>query len=196
MPTLSQKSGLTSADLRLGTKINQWTIIGPAPPASSGGPKLYCRCSCDVIKSIYSKHLLSGASRSCHKCSQVRTASALFKGHEGLYGKTWYRIKTDAKSRSLHLDITIEQAWDKFVAQDGWCALSGLPIELEDRSGSKRTASLDRIRSEEGYTLDNIQWVHKDVNMMKRNFPETRFIELCRAVATHHARCGRKKSLG
>ena len=172
-------------DLRPGTTINQWTIIGPAPRANTGGPKFYCRCTCNTVKSVYSKHLLSGASRSCHKCSQVRKASRLFKGHEGLYGKTWYRIRKDAEDRSLRFEITIEQAWEKFVAQDGRCALSNLPIALEDRSGSSRTASLDRIRSDEGYVASNIQWVLKDINMMKRNLPESRFIELCKAVAGH-----------
>lgn len=36
------------------------------------------------------------------------------------------------------------------------------------------------------FTLDNVQWVHKDINWMKGRFPMPRFLELCTAVAKHH----------
>jgi len=45
-----------------------------------------------------------------------------------------------------------------------------------------RTASLDRIDSTKNYTIDNIQWVHKDVNKMKMDFSQEYFIEMCRLV--------------
>jgi hypothetical protein len=43
-------------------------------------------------------------------------------------------------------------------------------------------ASLDRIDSKKGYVEGNVHWVHKDVNMMKRNFTEEYFINLCETV--------------
>jgi hypothetical protein len=42
---------------------------------------------------------------------------------------------------------------------------------------------LDRIDSEKGYTLENIQWVHKTINQMKMNMKENDFIQFCIAVA-------------
>ncbi len=48
------------------------------------------------------------------------------------------------------------------------------------------TASLDRIDSSRGYTLDNIQWVHKDLNKMKTNYPNDYFIKMCKYVANNN----------
>ena len=47
----------------------------------------------------------------------------------------------------------------------------------------ENTASLDRIDSSKGYVKDNVQWVHKDINRMKWNFPQDKFVKLCSFVA-------------
>ena len=58
------------------------------------------------------------------------------------------------------------------------------------------TASLDRIDSSRGYTLDNIQWVHKDLNKMKTNYPNDYFIKMCKYVANNNKqnRCNEKRN--
>ena len=48
------------------------------------------------------------------------------------------------------------------------------------------TASLDRIDSSRGYVIDNIQWVHKDINWLKNDWSQKEFIELCSRVANHN----------
>ena len=50
------------------------------------------------------------------------------------------------------------------------------------RGNKNRTASLDRIDSKLGYTSNNIQWVHKDLNYMKSDLDQSVFIEWCRKV--------------
>ena len=70
--------------------------------------------------------------------------------------------------------IDLQEKWEQ---QRGLCALSGLPISI------KVDASIDRIDSQKGYTRDNIQWVHNDVNLMKNGFDQTYFIEMCRRIA-------------
>ena len=75
----------------------------------------------------------------------------------------------------MELSITIEDAWNKYLQQNGKCALSGVDIMLRGQEmgisskyvHKKTTASLDRIDSSLGYTIDNIQWIHKDLNQMK-----------------------------
>jgi hypothetical protein len=47
------------------------------------------------------------------------------------------------------------------------------------------TASLDRIDSKVGYTKNNVQWVHKDVNNAKQDFEEDYFFNMCREVVAH-----------
>ena len=110
-------------------------------------------------------------------------------GYKDIAGYTWKRIQNGASKRKLEFSITIEEAWDIYISQKGICALSGFPILLDaslgslNRNGYQRsTASLDRIDSNKGYTLDNIQWVHKDLNRLKSNWPEDYFFKMCEAV--------------
>jgi len=63
---------------------------------------------------------------------------------------------------------------------------SNLPIFLPKGGNDwdhENTASLDRIDSSKGYVKDNVQWVHKDINRMKWNFPQDKFVKLCSFVA-------------
>lgn len=79
-------------------------------------------------------------------------------------------------------DITIEQVYDLWIAQDKKCALSGVSIGFYD-DGKTHTCSIDRIDSSGGYTLANIQLVHKDVNIMKNKFEQAYFTEMCRLIS-------------
>lgn len=96
----------------------------------------------------------------------------------------WNQLKG---SRTKHGEnITIEEANDQFVKQNGKCVYTGVPL-LFGRNLSKKstTASLDRIDSSKGYSKDNVQWVHKDVNTLKEAFNHNRFVELCQKVADY-----------
>jgi len=98
-----------------------------------------------------------------------------WKGCGDLSGDHWRRIQQGASSRNLELNITIEDAWNVYLQQNGKCAISGVDIMLRGQEigisskyvHEKTTASLDRIDSSKGYTIDNIQWIHKDLNQMK-----------------------------
>jgi len=93
-------------------------------------------------------------------------------------------VKKDKKSRkALEISITIEDAWDLFLKQDKKCALTGLLLKIDIKSNG--TALLDRIDSSKGYTIDNIQWVHKDINFMKKNYSQDYFIEMCKKVVEY-----------
>ena len=50
---------------------------------------------------------------------------------------------------------------------------------------SDGTASLDRIDSSKGYTIDNVQWVHKKVNMMKKDMSDSEFIAWCNEISSY-----------
>lgn len=96
--------------------------------------------------------------------------------------------KAGAISRGFEFCITIEDMWNKFLEQDKKCALTGLPLNMErnykmwKKDKEVMTASLDRIDSTKGYTLDNIQWVHKHINVMKMDLDQEYFIKLCKLV--------------
>ena len=71
--------------------------------------------------------------------------------------------------------------YDQFMAcYTGYCELS--EQELSMKIGNT-TASLDRIDSSRGYEPENVQWVSCEVNMMKRNLPQEKFLAICNAVS-------------
>lgn len=116
------------------------------------------------------------------------------KGCGKISGSYWCAVRHHAKLRHLALEITIEDAWQIFLAQDGKCALSGVslvfPEAWDNLSRRAQTASLDRKNSNLGYVHGNIQWVHKDLNWMKREWPESKFLDWCVKVANHHKQGG------
>jgi hypothetical protein len=89
------------------------------------------------------------------------------------------RAELGAKRRQIEFAITEKDIEAAFVSQNGRCPLSGVEIDFAGRRG---TASLDRIDSSRGYVPDNIQWVHKTVNLMKGQLPQDLFISLCREI--------------
>lgn len=93
------------------------------------------------------------------------------------------KLKRDAISRGIPFDITIEVLDTKLKQQDYNCALTGLKLSTNYKN---LTASIDRIDSSKGYFVDNIQWVHKDINMMKKDYKEEYYIEMCRLVINQH----------
>lgn len=116
-----------------------------------------------------------------------------WKGYEGISGCAWRGYKNGALTRNLEFDVDIEYIWELYISQKGICKLSGVPIEINqeignlNRYGSQRgTASLDRIDSKRGYIKGNLQWVHKDINRLKSNWPEEQFVKMCKQVAEYN----------
>lgn len=91
------------------------------------------------------------------------------------------QTKRDAEVRNLVYEITSADMWKQFQLQNGRCAYTNWKLSFGYKS--ETTASLDRIDSSAGYTLENIQWIHKDVNRMKTNFTEERFLQLVKSIS-------------
>lgn len=110
-----------------------------------------------------------------------------FTGYEEISGTYWCSLKDNAKKRNIIFDISIEYAWKIFINQNKKCNLSGRSLTLgESFVYSKYTGSLDRIDSSKGYIEGNVQWVHKDINLMKNKFNQEEFIKLCILVANYN----------
>lgn len=144
-----------------------------------------CRCVCGKRVRVIRGNLSRNHTRSCGCLkSPPQAKNKGWRGHGGISGRVWGRIVRKAKERNLEVEVTIEEAWQKFQDQGGLCALTGWPLELASIKGkyTEQTASFDRIDSDLGYVRSNIQWIHKDINRMKNYFSESRFLEVCRAV--------------
>lgn len=98
-------------------------------------------------------------------------------------------LRHTAMERGISFDVSPEDLELLWCKQDGKCALSGLPISLfiSSKDAKNHTASLDRIDSNTGYQIDNVQWVHKDINYMKCDFTQSEFVNYCILVSKMHA---------
>ncbi len=99
-------------------------------------------------------------------------------------------IKKEAKRRNIyfHPELTHSFLHKLYLDQNKKCALTGRDIYFTKnrKEIQNNKASLDRIDSSKGYTKDNLQWIYKDVNMMKWELKQEYFIKLCEKVAGHN----------
>jgi len=96
-------------------------------------------------------------------------------------------MKTLTKLRNLEFEVTIEQMWDLFEKQNKKCALSGVDLRFKDtRANLNKTASLDRKDPKIGYVLDNIQWVHVELNYMKQSLNDNEFLEWVEKIHSYN----------
>lgn len=139
-----------------------------------------CNCACGRTTTATTTVLKSGKKISCG-CKQYRKGAGMYNwtGCGEIPGSYLCQARSGAKARGIAFDVSSVFLWELFLRQERRCALSGLPLSFADK-----TASLDRKDSDGEYTESNVQWVHKDVNKIKVNFPEDRFRELCTAVST------------
>jgi len=101
----------------------------------------------------------------------------------------WAIVVNNAKITNRKLEITIEYAWDIFKKQKGFCALSGRRIyfakSFSEKHRKDQTASLDRINSKKDYVEGNVQWLHKDINLIKQAFNDKYFIQTCKEITEY-----------
>lgn len=159
------------------------------------GRRVYWQCSCvcgNVLerRDDYLRKNSNNFSCGCmHKGKLNNGASnKTWRGCGDISGMYFAGFRCKAKVKNMEFTITIQDIWNLFEKQNRLCALTGLPISFEQsqrlkkKNGSETTASLDRIDSTKGYTIDNVQWIHKDVNRMKNAFTQDRFLEICQLV--------------
>lgn len=139
----------------------------------------------------------------CKKCSRERTVKRRdhAKRHAGMVCKycsnknnhpqgelRGVRISflrkyaLQAAARGLAWNVTHDHLVDIADKQSRKCAMTGVPLcfsgDFEDI-----TASLDRINNHVGYEKTNVQWVHKEINMMRGRMTTEQFVLRCRQVA-------------
>lgn len=93
--------------------------------------------------------------------------------------------KSKAKRRGIEFELTKCDIEQLFINSKGRCALSGLPLDTTYHS--KLKASVDRIDSTKGYSVDNIQLVATCVNVAKNSLTQEQFIAMCKAVVAFNS---------
>lgn len=131
-----------------------------------------------------SKHLNKAPQTVWNKARKLNLTKVLKRFHHTIPNYVWANLTRGAKDRNLEVTITINDIWNLFIQQSKRCALTGWDVEFVRRKAAT-TASVDRIDSSKGYTLDNIQIVHKKVNKLKMDFSENDFFAMCKAIANN-----------
>lgn len=151
-----------------------------------------CKCDCGNIVIKSSRKLLYA--KICNKScplkpnkQKFRKESWMWRGYEDIPKSFFTKVKREAKEREIEFNLTIEELWDLFVKQNKKCALSGVDLKFQSNYRiSDQTASIDRIDSSKGYTLDNVQWVHKIVNFMKQSMLKSELISWCKRIVDNN----------
>lgn len=137
------------------------------------------KCVCNKYMFWSKRQILDYHSCGC-KSAELRF-DKVWKGCGEISGEFFSSIRGNARNRKLEFNITVQDVWNKFTEQNRKCALSNVELHF-GTDLENPTASLDRIDSSKGYTIDNVQWLHKVVNFMKQQFNEKEFIEWCGKV--------------
>lgn len=177
----------------LGLKFGNLLVESEHSVTRNGHTRYVCKCDCGNSTNVLGTHLRQSKIKSCGCLNKIGSERKDWKGYGEISGRFWsthiVRSASGDKGRRqpVELSITIEEGWNLFIKQNKSCALTGLPItfpkKFKDRSW---TASLDRIDSSKGYIKGNIQWVHKDINMMKRIYSQDHFIKMCTLVSEYN----------
>ena len=172
--------------IKIGDSFGDWIVVDSV--YIDRYAKVPCRCKCGAVANVDAYTLVAGRSNSCKLCSLPRNTdkNPSWKGYKEIPSSWFNRFKRGSKRE---FEITIEDVWELYLKQDKKCTLTGTDISFKNtrtrgskESGTSCTASIDRIDSNKGYTVTNIQLVHKDVNIMKNAFDQHYFISLCKAV--------------
>lgn len=177
--------GLAKIIVEPGNVFDCWTVLreGEKVHDTRGW---YCKCICGKEQLVREANLKSHFHKSCG-CIRRGKTSHNYNGYEYISGTYWSRIVNGAKIRNLEFNITIQDAFNQCEKQEKKCAISGVelyfPLEIGGKNINLQTASLDRIDNSKGYIINNIQWIHKDVNKLKTNFEQDKFINWCKIIS-------------
>jgi len=147
--------------------------------------KVLCRCTqCNLTERyVPALQLIKGITKKCSVCgfSNKMENNLVWKGYKEIpYG--WFSKYFERSNKKRTGNITIEDIYEIWIKQDKKCALSGVEIDFVKREKGI-SASIDRIDSKKEYLIDNVQLVHKDINLMKNSFNVEYFINMCKLVS-------------
>lgn len=170
-----------------GQRFGKLLVIAPDKTIKKRGTHFLCNCDCGNSKIVSRRCLKHRNVISCG-CSHhaIRGDSPLWTGYEEISGRLWTKIQREARVRNFSVSITIQYIWNLFIKQDRKCALTGKKLKFDTHARSKDgNASLDRIDSSKGYIEGNVQWVDKKINMLKCDFSENDFFDMCKQVCLY-----------
>lgn len=130
----------------------------------------------------------------CHAAFYVRTHPEQVRSYRDKYhararvDSPWRYSVMAAKARAKKLGLAcdIDAAWGE-AQWTGVCALSGLPLEFDNRR-HPLTPSIDRIDPRLGYTKNNCRFIAWAVNAMKGSHSDEWVLKIAAAIVANISR--------
>lgn len=167
----------------INVKYNHLTIISLFIKKN----KKYCICQCDCgnTKEFRLDSVTTGKVVSCcrKKDKKFGQNNPNYAGVEDLSGAFFGYLKSAANYRKIEFNLSKEFLWNLYLLQNKKCALSGENLYFPKGSVfNTGNISLDRIDSKKGYIENNVQWILKDINIMKNVYSNFYFIEISKKI--------------
>lgn len=154
--------------------------------------KYKAKClSCENVYITTKNNILS--TKTCFKCCpRTKTGSnnPRWRGSKIIPMDCYSSIKRNASAKNIKFDVSIHKLEKIYNDQNKKCKFTNYDLSFKDK-----TASLDRIDSSKGYVEGNVQWVHKDVNLIKNNNSDEEFINNCIKIYSYQHECKNLPSL-
>ena len=166
--------------IEIGKLYHSWKVLKEVERNIDNRRQYECLCtSCNkTILVIKGEDLGKDTRKACYSCYVLRIKK--YPDHISKTRKTYFsKVKSAAKKRKISFNLDINHTFDLLEKQGYKCSLSGMSIDIDSED---KTASIDRKNSSKGYIRSNIQWVHKDINVMKGAMDMDYFLSLCNKI--------------
>jgi hypothetical protein len=156
----TQRKQVLPGITRSGRLVARRKITALQVTALQGDSRWECLCDCGNTHTILAKSLLAGDIKSCGCLHRLRPYEHLYK-----------RLLWRAKKFNLEVKMTYEEFLTFVQVQE--CHYCGDPIEWSMYKSTKHTTSaynLDRLKGNEGYTLNNVVVCCRRCNLRRGQF--------------------------
>lgn len=168
----------------IGYKFGTWTVVSEGEYINNQW-RYKVQCTCGNTRYMPASQIMkSNRYNTCLRCSLGKRLSNFRESFIN-------NIKKSAFSRGKEFaeDVTPEYLYELLESQNFKCALTGDNLLPEDNSldhlRKELPLSLDRIDSSRGYIRGNVQWVTKQVNLMKGVMTIEELLETCSKILNH-----------
>ena len=129
----------------------------------------------------------------CRSCTEnargKHVAHPLYKPSiDRFFCKLASSLKGGARTRGIAVFIDKDDLLGLYLEQEGKCALTGTLMVLDSGKSAHRNRvrpSIDRVDSGGNYTLDNIQLICAQLNLMKGGMSQVDFLRWCNKVVEY-----------
>tara|TARA_B110000285_G_C15035039_1_gene568782 strand:- start:100 stop:579 length:480 start_codon:yes stop_codon:yes gene_type:complete len=124
----------------------------------------------------------------CKFCKKSQLQERYAKTNRSFLQRKLTHSKRSNRHGDIPIKIDVEFLLKLLKKQKGLCALSHRPmtriIGLNKKCNTN--ISIDRINSDKGYIIKNVQLVCADVNVAKNDLKQKEFIKLCKLISKNN----------